>query len=278
MIDNPLRQYFRQPAIYIRLPSQGQFYPPGSLTLTPNSEYPVLPMTTVDEITYRTPDALFNGSAVAQVIQSCIPNIKNAWEMPGMDIDTCLVAIRVATYGHEMDITTKCPKCDHEADYALDLRTTMERIRTPDYDKSLNSSDLEVFFKPMNYKQMNDNNLSQFEEQKAIEMMEASDADQETKMKQLGDMLKKITSVTIKALAQSISSVKTPDTTVTDPAHITEWLANCDRSLFAKVRDHIVNTKRSGELPPLHIKCNECQYEYDQIFTLDMTSFFADAS
>ena len=80
--NNPLRQYFRQPAIYVRLPSAGQFYPPGALTIPANGEIPVLPMTAIDEITYRTPDALFNGSAVVSVIQSCVPSIKDAWQMP----------------------------------------------------------------------------------------------------------------------------------------------------------------------------------------------------
>ena len=66
--NNPLKQYFRQPAIYVRLPSGGQHYPPGAINMPPNGELPVFPMTAMDEITYRTPDALFNGSAVISVI------------------------------------------------------------------------------------------------------------------------------------------------------------------------------------------------------------------
>ena len=57
---NPLSQYFRQPVIYIKLPSNGKFYPPGTLDMPANNELPVLPMTAIDEITYRTPDALFD--------------------------------------------------------------------------------------------------------------------------------------------------------------------------------------------------------------------------
>ena len=53
MENNPLKQYFRQPAIYIRLPSNGRFYPPGAIDMPPNGELPVLPMTTLDEITCR---------------------------------------------------------------------------------------------------------------------------------------------------------------------------------------------------------------------------------
>ena len=76
MSNNPLKQFFRQPAIYVRLPSQGKFYPPGVLEMPATGELPVYPMTAIDEITYRTPDALFNGQATVNVLQSCVPDIK----------------------------------------------------------------------------------------------------------------------------------------------------------------------------------------------------------
>jgi hypothetical protein len=77
--SNPLRKYFRQPAIHLRLPSGGKFYPDGVVDLPPNGEIPIYPMTAVDEIITRTPDALFNGSAVPDILKSCVPNIKDPW-------------------------------------------------------------------------------------------------------------------------------------------------------------------------------------------------------
>ena len=274
---NPLRQYFRQPAIYIRLPSNGSFYPDGALERTENNEYPVLPMTTIDEITYRTPDALFNGSAVVSVIQSCVPNIKNAWHMPTMDIDTILVSIRMATYGHELEINTQCPHCNHLDELTVDLRNVMDRIRTPNYKECMDVGDLKIFFKPMSYNDINQNSLRQFEDQKTMQMLQDSELDDETKVKQLGEVLKKITTFTSVALSQSIAMVQTPQARVVDPAHIAEWLANCDRNLFAKVRDHILNSKAEAELQPLTITCDECKKEYKQTYTLDMTTFFEGA-
>jgi hypothetical protein len=278
MESNPLKQYFRQPAIYVRLPSQGQFYPPDAFDSTANNEYPVLPMTTLDEITYRTPDALFNGSAVTAVIQSCVPNIKNAWAMPSMDIDAVLVAIRIATYGHEMDISTTCPSCQSISDYSIDLRTVMDQLRTPDYRKPLETGDLQIFFKPMSYQQINDNSMTQFEEQKALQMMQDQTIEEKEKLDQISEMLKKITDITTKALAQNIAIVKTPGAQVSNFEHIREWLSNCDRSTFARIRDYIIDNKRQGELKPMSIRCSDCSHEYEQAFTLDMANFFADAS
>lgn len=278
MNSNPLSQYFRQPSIYIKLPSQGNFYPSDALEVMPNGEYPVLPMTTLDEITYRTPDALFNGQAVVSVIQSCMPNIKNAWAIPAIDLDSILVAIRIATYGNELELSTVCPSCEHEEEYTLNLLQVINGIHSMDYSKSLKLGDLEVYFKPMTYRQMNENSQTQFEEQRTLQAYTESDMADTAKVQQIGEVLKKINSITTKALAQSIGLVKTPTAQVTEFEHIAEWLANCDRKMFASIRDHIIESKKSSELRPIKIKCNNCNHEYEQPFTLNMTDFFEDAS
>ena len=198
--------------------------------------------------------------------------------MPSMDIDSVLVAIRIATYGHELDVTSECPACTEENSYGVDLRLIMDGIATPNYQDSMKIGDLEVFFCPMNYKQMNDNSMQQFEDQKAMQILQASDSDDNAKLKQLGEVLKKITTVTTKALAQNIALVKTPQAQVTDPNHIKEWLANCDRNMFNKIRDYIIDNKRLSELPALDIKCADCGHDYKQPFTLDMSNFFVGAS
>ena len=97
--SNPLQKYFRQPKLYISLPSKGAFYPIGALEMPENKEVPVYAMTAKDELVFKTPDALLNGQATVEVIKSCIPAIKDPWNIPSIDLDTILVAIRMATYG-----------------------------------------------------------------------------------------------------------------------------------------------------------------------------------
>lgn len=276
--NNPLRQYFRQPAIYIKLPSNGEFYPPGTLDMPPNRELPVLPMTAVDEMTYRTPDALFNGSAVVNVIQSCVPNILNAWAIPAMDIDSILIAIRIASYGHDMEFTSQCPKCNEVADRTLDLRTVLDRMRTPDYKSTIAAGDIEIYFRPMNYKSLNDNNQLQFEEQKILQMLPDTEVPNADKITALNSALKKLTDLTIRALAQSIASIKTPTAFVNESEYIEEFLQNCERTLFNRIRDHAIDIKGQSEMQPLSMTCDACQTEYQQILTMDMSSFFEPAS
>lgn len=276
--NNPLKQYFRQPAIYVSLPSQGKFYPEGALNLPENGELPIYPMTAVDEITYRTPDALFNGQATVNVIESCVPNIKNGWAVPATDIDTLLIAIRIASYGHSMEFTTVCPKCQNTTDQTLDLRIALDNIRTPDYTHSVNFNDMEIFLRPMTYRNLNDNNRLQYENQRLLQNLPSAEVAEEEKMSALTSALRKITDITINALSLSIVAIKTPGALVTEPEFINEWLHNCDKKVFSQIRDRIIELKGMSEMQPLKLTCTECQNEYEQLVTLDMTSFFGAAS
>jgi len=274
MENNPLTTYFRRPAIYIKLPSDGQYYAKDTLNMTETHELPVFPMTAIDEITYRTPDALFNGQAVVDVIQSCVPNIKNAWAVPSVDLDSILVAIRIASYGHSMDIDTTCTKCGEESTYALDLRTVIEGLAAPDFRTPEIIGDLEVYFRPLNYKQMSENNVLQFEEQKLVSVIDNTDMDDKQKLNILADAFRKIGELTLKAVGQGIAAIKTPETVVQDRKHIDEFLRNCDREVFDRLRDRVIKLKTESELKPLNIKCTHCGHEYAQPFTFDMSNFF----
>ena len=276
--NNPLKQYFRQPAIYIKLPSQGQNYPMGALNMPANGELPVYPMTAIDEITYRTPDALFNGQATVSVIQSCVPDIKDAWAIPSTDMDTILVAIRIATYGHDMDFFTSCPACKKESELSLDLRGVLESIKHPNYSKTIKSGDMEIFFRPLSYQNMNDNSKLQFENQKLLQLLPDSDITDVDKITALSDTLKKITEITVDAISQSIAVIRTPQAMVNESDYIKEFLRNCNRQLFAQIRDFVIDQKTQSEMQPIHITCADCNHEYDQSVTLDMSSFFASAS
>jgi hypothetical protein len=277
-MSNPLSQYFRQPSIYIKLPSQGQNYPSGTLVIPANGELPVYPMTAIDEITYRTPDALFNGQATVNVIQSCVPNIKDAWAVPSIDLDTILIAIRIASYGHDMEFATTCPACQDTTERSIDLRTMLDALRAPDYAAHVSHGDLSIYFRPLNYKNLNDNSALQYEQQKLLQVIPDSTISEADKMTALTQAFKSLTEITIRSLAISITAIKTPQALVSEPAHIEEFLKNCERDLFNQIRDHVLQLREQSELQPLKLECTACNHQYQQALTLDMASFFAPAS
>lgn len=275
---NPLRQFFRQPAIYLRLPTGGQHWPEGSLEMPQNGELPVYPMTAIDEITYRTPDALFSGQAVINVIQSCVPAVKNAWAAPTTDLNSILIAVRIASYGHELDIEVTCPSCSTSEEFALDLRNALDQLVMPDFSSTVKHGDLEIYFQPMSYEQQNAINMEQFENTRMMRNITESDLPEDQKLEKLTEVMQKLTELTMRALKYSISAIRTPEAVVTDSEHIEEFLRHSDRTAFVKIRDHAVTLRNSTELKPVHVTCSNCQHEYDQQLNLDLSSFFETAS
>lgn len=276
---NPLKQFFRQPAIYLSLPSGGRHWPAGALTMPENRELPVYPMTAIDEITYRTPDALFNGQAVINVIHSCVPNIKNAWDIPGIDLNAVLIAIRIASYGHEMELGTRCPKCETESDFGVDLRMVLDSIREPDYAVPIHHGDLEITLMPVSYRNQNQVGVRQYEQQRSVQQIQNDpNMTDEEKIKRLNETMHTITELTIETLKYSIASIRTPDALVTETEFIRDFLVNCDRKLYQEIRDRVIELRNSADLKPFKIQCGNCTNQYEQTLTLDQAAFFGVAS
>ena len=57
---------------------------------------------------------------------------------------------------------------------------------------------------------------------------------------------------------------------------ILDFLQHCDREIYKTIKDKAVLLRTESELQPLKIICDndECKYEYEQPFTLDMSTFF----
>ena len=160
--QNPLAKYYRQPKIYLNLPSKGEFYPEGALTGDP-SKLPVYGMTAMDEIMFKTPDALFSGESVVSVIKSCIPDIKDPWAMPQLDIDSVLIAIRVATYESKLEISFVCGKCAESNKTDFDLIRALDYFASLEYHNKVFCDPLNVTLRPYNYKEYTNVQLQSYE-------------------------------------------------------------------------------------------------------------------
>lgn len=275
--NNPLAGFFRQPAIYISLPSMGAYWPEEAIELPATGDLPVYPMTAKDEITLKTPDALLNGSGVVDVIHSCVPNIKDAWKIPAIDIDKILIAIRLATYGHEMDFRQSCPKCNEETEYAIDLRMVMDEIRPGAYHTPFQTTNMLTFnFCPQDFARVNKANIMTFEEQRILAIASNTTLDEQQRVTMFNESLIKITNMTLDAMVTSIQSVTLPNNAgiVVDPKQILEFLNNTDAVTYAEVKDKIASLSEDSKLKKLHLKCPECQHEFDTNLTFDQSHFF----
>jgi len=275
MNSNPLSQYFRQPALHLKLPSNGKFWEPGSLELPVTGEVPVYPMTAKDEIGLRTPDALLNGSATVEVIQSCIPSIINAWKMPVCDLDAVLVAIRNASYGDELEFTSVCPSCRESNEYTIsthDIQNSADKIN---WEDPIVVGELRVYLKPQTYLEYNKNSIENFEEQRLIQLAANSELPEEEKVKQFYEIFKKLTDQTVKALASNIARIETSaGDIVNEPVFINEFIENAERNMFNSIREKVASIRETIQSKPLHITCNECNHEYNTPFQLEQSNFF----
>ena len=271
--NNPLKQYFRRPSIYLKLPSGGKLYPPGVVNIPESGELPVFPMTAIDEISAKTPDALYNGTAMADIIKSCIPDIKDPWAINSIDLDAVLIAIRSAAGGNDMSISSECPSCKELADYGVNLVAILSQLKAADYDKELTINDLSIKFRPLTYKEMNEAGTAQLEAQRIFLTLEKEE-DETVRASKTQDALKFITDVTMRILTQTITHIRTPNAFVEEQSYILDFLKNCDRDTYVTIRDYNATLKAQTEIKPLKIRCVHCQNEYEQQFTLNTSDFF----
>ena len=167
MSQNPLQSYFRQPKIYLKLPSLGKYTEPSSISGSVEN-LPIFGMTGMDQIIIKTPDALLNGESTVKIIQSCCPNIVDAWSITNLDIECLLVAIRIATFGNTMSVSASCSNCNSENEYDIDLGRFLEHYSKCIFDSTVVVGDLIVKLKPLTYKSVTAFSLTNFALQKQL--------------------------------------------------------------------------------------------------------------
>lgn len=275
---NPLAGYFRQPKLYIKLPSQGRYYPNGSLDVSANEEYAVYAMTAKDELIMKTPDALMNGQATVEVIKSCVPAIKDPWSMPSIDLDTILIAIRIATYGEGMDVTANCPACMEVNEYEINLINYLDAAGQFKYEPDIPVGPLVINIRPYNYKEITKTAIRALEQQKIIDIVNDETLSDEAKIEKFGESFVKLTDLTVDVVLGSIESIQTPEALVTDQAQIKEFIDNAPAEVFNSVNERLETMKDFMALKAQEVKCGHCSHEFSFELTLDQTNFFVKGS
>jgi hypothetical protein len=275
---NPLAKHFRQPAIYLKLPSSGHFYPEGTLELPVDGKIPIYPMTVKDEITLRTPDALMKGGGMIDVVKSCCPNIKDPWAMPSVDLDAVFIALRLASYGAGMDVTTSCPHCTNSNEHTVDLRGLLDNVKPVNFKDPVTIDGLKFQFKPQKYQDINKVNLLTFEEQRLVNAIILNDElGQEEKNRQFAESFDKINKMNIETVVVSIKNITTEEgDVVTDTVQITEFLESCSRKTYNDIKEAVQKLIDANKMDPINVQCEneDCLKEYPTTITFDQSNFF----
>lgn len=275
MATNPLQQFFRQPKIFISLPSHGVYYKPGVIQGDVEN-IPVFGMTGMDEILVKTPDALLSGESTVRVIESCCSFIKNAWEVNSLDIDSILTAIRIATYGNTLSVNHICKNCSAQNEYDLDLNRIIEHFAQCKYDNKIVLKDLTIMLKPLTYRQSTDFSLRNFQLQQQLTQASRVE-DEKERVDAITNLFKDLAYLQNDVYAENIESVDTGAVVVDQREFIKEWIENCDKDTIDQIKKHIQANQELWTSPKYQIKCNECSTESDISVDLDLSTFFANA-
>ena len=279
---NPLQKYYRQPAIYIKLPSGGRYYPKNVFTPTETGDIPILPMTVKDELAFKTPDAMINGQSTVDVIKSCVPNLLDPWQMVNYDTDAVLLAIRIATYGETMDINYRVPGTEDEQIHTINLPPLLEDLgRVEIKDETTTSKGFKVEMQPLSYKTLTKIQIARFEQQKMYGTIDNSTMSDEAKQSAFAKSFETLNMVNFSLLVDSIKSITTPEgNTVIDRAQIIEFCNNADATTVTEIQDKLSELRVQAQIPPLRIKATEDQIKkgaptsFEVPVTFDNSNFF----
>ena len=280
MNNNPLKQYFRQPALYLRLPTQGKWYNPDDVEFSQEFEVPIYGLSALDDIMLNTPDALLNGQALENVVKNCVPSVKNVKALMVPDLEAIFLGIKIATNNGKYEIERKCPKCEKDINFDVNCYSLLDQTTyIDDSDTHIEfGEDLTIEISPYTFEMRQMFMQRQFEEQQTLRMIDDQnkDLDNFEKARILGESVEKLSKITFNLVSMSVQSVKLvkQDVTVTDREQIAEWLINITKAQADIIIDSVNKLNEIGPLREVDAQCDKCGHVWRETLNFDPVSFF----
>ena len=272
---NPLADFYRNPKLYVSLPSGIGHYSEDIIEKTEVDELPVYPMTAKDDILTKNPDALLNGDAVIKLVKSCVPAVKNPAELLAPDMEVLLIAIRQASSdGNTMEVNRQCPECNESNSFDLDLSVALAESQNIEPFKTITlSNGLDVVITPTNYLHTIQSAKAVIEQNRQFRTIQAENSDEQ--LKALGDALEKLSNMNYEVIVKSIQSISIPGgDTVSDVEHISEFLNNVEKEIGMELNDHVSEINNGGIQKEIEMQCGECSHVYITPINYDPVGFF----
>lgn len=277
---NPLNRYFRQPALYLKLPTLGKWYTPDIIELESNGEIPIFGMTAIDEILLNTPDAMLSGQALEKVIKNCVPSVRNAKQLLIPDIEAIFCGIKSANSDGMYELNKHCPSCKHENSFDINYKNLLDRISyIEDSDTQIILNDeLMINVKPYTLEMRQLFIQREYEEEILLKQLDASTniSSEIERAKILAESIERISQITFNLVSKSIVSINIlkENQLVTDQTFITEWLTGINKNQADIVTKTIDNLNNIGLPKTVDATCTNCGHSWTEILNFDPVSFF----
>jgi hypothetical protein len=264
------------------LPSKQKYYSETVVQKTTTGEHPVLPMTAIDELSFRTPDSMMSGQSTVDVIRSCIPTIQDPWQLVNYDIDTVLIAIRIASYGETMDVTSLVPGTNESITHTVNLPQILDQIgRDQITDQCTLQDGLTVQVSPLTYKQITESQLKTFEQQRIYAQVSQSQMTAEEKTRRFTESFRILSNLNMSLLISNIEKITLPSgESVNDKEQIKKFIENADAKTIKELENKLADIRQQGSIKPVKIKATEEQIKagapatYEVPITFDNANFF----
>lgn len=267
--QNPLlNRLHRIPGETIRLPSLGKFYTDNELSdETVNGEIILHPMAMTDELMMKSPDLLFQGTAIERVFIRCSPNIKKPLDLLTSDVDYILTHLRRISFGPNIDINFKCTnkECNHPQEVSVPLEYFTNESKEIDFDnfeeKFVVNTKIDprrVTLKPIT-----------FNEFLKVQQFTTESLDDP-------DIMRDFVLDSFVAVIKSVDEIvnNSPE----NRGFIKEWLDKIPREDTALIIEGVKNIQDWGPTFNYKVKCNKCEHVNELTTELNPTAFFIQPS
>lgn len=274
---NPLSGYFRTAKMYTRLPSQGKFYTAEVVDFPDNGELAVYPMTAKDEVLMKNPDALLNGEAVAELIRSCVPAVKQPRNMISNDIEALLLAIQGASYGDDLEVSGNCPVCNEKCSGVASVEGALETMTLLENEYTIKTdTGLYITLRPFTYESTIKAGITNFKSTRSLQSI-GEIKDEMAQLKAFNESFKRIAAMNFELIVDSVAVIsgEGPDGefVVHDRGQIREYLENCENSVGKAIEKEIARINRIGVNKTVQLECDQ-HGAFTQEVGFDPVNFF----
>ncbi len=242
-----------------------------------DNNHDVYPMTALDEITLRTPDALLNGLATRQVISNCLPDFEDKYELYACDIQHILISIRIATSGNIIEFEFKCPECASIDSYEINIQKNLPLLSAKKWFTHLEMPDFVLTFYPHSYRIQNDFALLKFKiDRQLFQLSKLPNPEEYTGI--AIQLVETKTKLTLKYYSDAIQSItmKQNDIKVMNRTHINEWFQQADTSQQNQIIAFIDEAIKETYLPNFNLTCDSCKKNIEIPMDMDFSKQFRD--
>jgi len=274
--DSILNKHRRQPKIYVDVPSEFRYCDEKAYSGT-SKEVPVYSMTGANEIMMKNPEALLNGEAVKNLIQSCIPSINNTGLLSSIDVEFLLMAIRIATYGETYKKSSTCPHCEEVNTYDINLSSYIDSYATKEWVDNVTVDDLTFYIRPHNYDKFTQLQKLIFQAQRTIaQLATIENISEDERLKLESDVVNTLEDINKQNIIEQVYMIKTPEGEETNAEIARNFVLEEDRKYFQALKELTVKNTKVWDVPDLELTCGSCGKEYTSIFAMDDSNFFAE--